>query len=751
MSRPREENIKAAVMQCFTVLLLSLGLSLTTLKALLPLQALWPAALLCVLFSLAFEGLYLLPLKKKWLLPVGLLAALGVWGALGGGPVHTVIQLVKAAFLALRGIPDAAAPYADTARWAVCLLFTLLAAALAWDDTLPLAVFAVVTILALIFIFTSRESLLLYALPAAVGLVLMMAQGREERLSPLPLAAVLAVLAFFLVPGKPQAVPQLEKISTDIRQFIEDYLLFNEFRTSFNLASEGYQPLDERLGGPAEPEKHTVMEVTASRTLLLKGKAYNEYTGLNWFDTLSSRRYLYASPRFTALREELFDLNRPVIAGDLQPETVRVRLLNDGTTTLFVPGHTRTLQMESERMVLYYNLASELFITRNLQAGDSYTVTYLPYIAGSRATAAMVEACAAQADAHYSEIEENYLKLPRHIQQEIFDIAAKAAGSAATPYEKALNIMRYLRKNYKYNLNVKEPPEGVDFVAWFLIGEKEGYCTYFATAMTVLCRIAGIPARYVTGYIAAPDQTGIAVVTGQQAHAWTEIYLNGFGWLALDATPRTDGDSGGDDSSDPPANGPTPTPPPSSTPTPDPGTPTPAPTTAPDESPEPEPPQDESLPTPTPLPQDAAPPPADPLGSPAQPFWWIVLLLLALILLILFRCLWTEPLRRAGRKPDQAAEILFAAIAALLARRGLRRQPQETLHEFAARVQAPLAESRLPSLQPLADQLGGKLYGNHPADPAPFRRVYETLRGAAKPWTRFSLALKRAFTFGKKK
>ena len=61
MSRPREENIKAAVMQCFTVLLLSLGLSLTTLKALLPLQALWPAALLCVLFSLAFEGLYLPP------------------------------------------------------------------------------------------------------------------------------------------------------------------------------------------------------------------------------------------------------------------------------------------------------------------------------------------------------------------------------------------------------------------------------------------------------------------------------------------------------------------------------------------------------------------------------------------------------------------------------------------------------------------------------------------------------------------
>ena len=751
MSRPREEMIKTAVTQFFTVLLLSLGLSLPALRALLPQQALWPAAALCAAFSLAFEGLFLLPLKKKWILPLALAAALGVWGALGGGPVHTAVQLVKAAFLSLRGIPDAAAPYADAARLAVCLLFTLLSAALTWDDTLPLSCFSVVTILALIFIFSGRTDLLLYALPAAAGLVLMMAApGKGNRLSPLPLAVLLALAAFFLVPAKPEAVPRLNKIATDIRQFVEDYLLFNEFRSSFSLASEGFQPLTDRLGGPARPRNHSVMEVTAGRTLLMRGKTYDDYSGLNWFDTLSSRRYLYASRRFSALRDELLDLNRPLSGHSQEADTVHVRMLDSGTTTLFAPDHTRTLQTEGQRMVLYFNTAGELFITRDLEAGDSYTLTALPYATGSRETAREVAACAALPDPHYAEIEEAYLKLPRHIQQEIFDIAAEAAGSAATPYEKALNIMRYLRSHYRYRLDVKDPPEGIDFVAWFLIGEKEGYCTYFATAMTVLCRIAGIPARYATGYIAAPDREGKALVTGLDAHAWTEIYLNGYGWLPMDATPRNQ-DAKDPDENDPddaagdPPSAPTPTP----APTPEPvDTPTPPPESG--DVQENEPTEAPPSPTPEPEAQGAAtptPPPATPEGAGDRQddsFPWLPLLLILLLLLALvLRWLWTEPMRRARRKPEQAAEILFAAIAVLLAKKGIRRGSAETLHEFAARADAQLAGKNLPSLWPLANHLAGSIYGGHPAPAAPFQTAYTAFRAAASPWARLRAALKR--------
>lgn len=753
MSRPHETSVKAAAMQLFTMLLLSLGLSLTALKALLPLQALWPAAVFCLLFSLALEGLYLLPLRKKWLLPLTAAAAVGLWGALGGGPVHTAVQLGKAAFLALRGIPDAAAPYADAARLAVCLIFTLLSAALTWDDTLSLAFFSVATILGLIFVFSAQAGLLLYALPAAAGLLLMMAQGKENRVSPLFPAVLLALLAFFLVPARQEPVPQLAKVSSDIRQLIEDYLLFNEFRSSFSLTNEGFQPLEDRLGGPAEPESHQVMEVQTPRTLLMKGKSYNEYTGLNWYDTLSSRRYLYASPRFTSLREELFDLNRPLADGGAEPETVHVQFLGNGTTTLFAPSHTRTLQMESQRMVLYYNMAGELFITRDLQSGDSYTLTCLPAAASSRQTAALVAACAEREDPYFTEVRDIYLKLPPHIQQEIFDIAHEAAGNAETPYEKALNIMQYLRTHYRYRLDVRTPPEGIDFTAWFLIGEKEGYCTYFATAMTVLCRIEGIPARYVTGYIAAPDESGQALVTGREAHAWTEVYLNGYGWLPMDATPRSQDENPNNDPPErsgdtPPA--PTPTPAPTAPPEGD----SPSPTPQPEEGTQQEPsPQPDDPPTPTPQPEESGaatptPPPGLPTGneedSPDFP-WLILLLALLLILLLVFRFLWTEPLRRARRKPDRAAEILFSAMAGLLTKWGVTRRPQETLHEFAYRADQQLAGKNLPSLWPLAQDLAGQVYGRHPAPAAPFRSAYTALRNAAGPWTRCRLAVKRMF------
>ena len=65
------------------------------------------------------------------------------------------------------------------------------------------------------------------------------------------------------------------------------------------------------------------MEVRTSRTVLMRAKTYDDYTGLNWYDSLSTRRYLAASPRFQSLKEDLFDLNRP-LAGDggVTPETL---------------------------------------------------------------------------------------------------------------------------------------------------------------------------------------------------------------------------------------------------------------------------------------------------------------------------------------------------------------------------------------------------------------------------------------------
>ncbi len=743
MLRQHKDALCAAALRWITALLLGAGMALCVLGALLPKQSVMQTVGWCALFALGFEGLFSLKLRWKWLFFALAAAGLAVWGALGGGPDYTLIQLCKAAFLVLRGIPDAAAPYADAARIAVCLVFSLLAASLSWDDMLPLSVFCVITTVGLCFVFGSNDRLLLYALPAFGGLVMLLGRREKYRVAVLPVAVAVVGAAFLLLPARTESVPALEKAAQKMQEFLEDYLFFNEFRTSFSLVSQGFQPLSDRLGGQATPGSNTVMEVATEQTVLLRGKTYNDYSGLNWYDTLSSRRYLYASSRFLGLKQQLFGLNKPLTeAENLETKTLRVHMLSDGPTTLFAPAATRSLQMESDRMVLYYNMAAELFITRDVKAGDSYTLTYLPLVSGDGETERIVAACAELEDPDYAEIADTYLSLPKHIQQEIYTIADRATQGAKTPYEKALGIQHYLQENYHYTLNTQTPPDGVDFVAWFLLGEKEGYCTYFATAMTVLCRIVGVPARYVTGYLAIPDDSGLAQVTGAQAHAWTEVYLNGFGWLEFDATPRGDnqrGNDAGDDTS-------TPTPPPGQTPTPtvspDPSsepTASPAPSDQPSDAPSDKP---NESPTPSPVPEETPEPENTPPQNPPHGLW--ILLALLLVMALLLMCyLWTEPVRQAKRKPQQASDVFFRAVCALLVYRGVEKRPTETLHQFGARADAHLAGQGLPAVFSLADAYAGQIYGCHDASGEEFHAAYLRFRAAAPFSVRLCCAVRR--------
>ena len=73
------------------------------------------------------------------------------------------------------------------------------------------------------------------------------------------------------------------------------------------------------------------------------------------------------------------------------------------------------------------------------------------------------------------------------------------------------------------------PPEAEDFAVWFLEEGETGYCVHFATAATVLLRAAGVPARYVTGYMAPVEASTPTTVSADQAHAWRNIMNPGWG------------------------------------------------------------------------------------------------------------------------------------------------------------------------------------------------------------------------------
>ena len=95
-----------------------------------------------------------------------------------------------------------------------------------------------------------------------------------------------------------------------------------------------------------------------------------------------------------------------------------------------------------------------------------------------------------------------------------------------------------LAQTTHYDRNTPAPPAGRDYVDWFLNESKQGYCMHYATAATLLLRTAGIPARYVSGYVAhTPYRMAKTEVTDYAAHAWVEVYIDGVGWYPLEATP----------------------------------------------------------------------------------------------------------------------------------------------------------------------------------------------------------------------
>jgi hypothetical protein len=119
----------------------------------------------------------------------------------------------------------------------------------------------------------------------------------------------------------------------------------------------------------------------------------------------------------------------------------------------------------------------------------------------------------------------------------VLALARDLTATELTPYDQALAIQAYLRE-FPYNLDVSAPPRGEDVVDYFLFELQEGYCDYYATAMVVLARAAGIPARYVIGYASGSYNPYEAhyVISEANAHAWVEVYFPGYDWIEFEPT-----------------------------------------------------------------------------------------------------------------------------------------------------------------------------------------------------------------------
>lgn len=142
-------------------------------------------------------------------------------------------------------------------------------------------------------------------------------------------------------------------------------------------------------------------------------------------------------------------------------------------------------------------------------------------------------------------VSEEYLDVPADIRPALDECLRAVLGPDHQPSDARRTIaliVRYFQENFEYDLHTQPAPAEVDPVLAFLGGPRRGHCELFASATVLLLRRAGIPARYVTGFLCHERLRfgGYWVSRLRDAHAWVEAYdRDRDRWVLVESTPGT--------------------------------------------------------------------------------------------------------------------------------------------------------------------------------------------------------------------
>ncbi|HET7094621.1 MAG TPA: transglutaminase-like domain-containing protein, partial [Thermomicrobiales bacterium] len=220
----------------------------------------------------------------------------------------------------------------------------------------------------------------------------------------------------------------------------------------------------------------------------------------------------------------------PALAARLKNEqaTLHGRLL-DVSWSVGADGRIDTLYVSGQLPI--YDDVEAVFGAQPVDAGQSYGVVGL-------ASAANEAALRSASTAYPDWVTERYQQLPDTVTERTRALAAQLARGQTNPFDTAIAIQTYVRDAIRYDENIDPPPPDRDVVDYVLFDSKQGYCEYYASAMAVLLRMDGIPARVVGGYYRVPfdRQDDGFLYREKNAHLWVEVFFPGYGWIPFEPT-----------------------------------------------------------------------------------------------------------------------------------------------------------------------------------------------------------------------
>lgn len=404
--------------------------------------------------------------------------------------------------------------------------------------------------------------------------------------------------------------------------------------------------------GPRHYTGRTLFTLTSELpgTLYLRGVSSATYTGRSW-EPLSEN----ALATLAALSE-----GSPLVS---------VSALLPAAANFSSTRYTVTLTPQGAPTRLIYTPYQPAEIGQALFTDDSYFLSDSPlseysvsFFSQSEVPTPQPHPASAEEERYRQFVYQQYLAVPPELtpalqrwtaaaEREALHAGGPVRPSGGSEYTDRIALAQWyaglLELTTEYDLETPFTPDSSDFVSHFLLTSRRGYCVHYASAAVLLLRSEGIPARYVSGYLAQVPLSGSTVVPDSAAHAWVELYLDGYGWYPVEVTPAAEEAP----TEEPPAEAPAPQVPAE---------------TPPPQSPPPEPEQ----------PPEASPPAAEQPSEHTAPPYLLLLLILPLLLLLYRVSLhlrWV--VLRRERDSNRAARLLYGWFLRL-ARFGGRTDPR---------------------------------------------------------------------------
>ncbi|MBR3834727.1 MAG: transglutaminase domain-containing protein [Lachnospiraceae bacterium] len=332
----------------------------------------------------------------------------------------------------------------------------------------------------------------------------------------------------------------------------------------YDLALSGFSQEGDIGDGVAENNKE-IMTLETNRKMqtnvYLTGKIFNTFEGLSWkayqeekpkdryIDTIETLYaamqydpgYLYNYAIKSRIKISYKDLNTDYLFAPLKSSSVEGQWeqidfqTRDGSTYF-----NENYKYGSWYNVYFYqvNADADLFYDF-LDADVKYDVELWNKVLSDFKAATGIDLTYEEIVANREKYYQYYMEQPKLSNKvmERLDFITKDA-------ETDIEVLRAIEKelaSYTYTKTPGKLPENVvddsTFLDYFMFESKQGYCTHYATAFTLLARAKGYPARYVQGYCVPMLGEKTATVTGSMAHAWPEVYIEDVGWIAFEPTP----------------------------------------------------------------------------------------------------------------------------------------------------------------------------------------------------------------------